>query len=733
MSSRQVALSFLAPLVLSITAPKCFGLPQGPAWSSDFARPDMESAILDLASFDDGSGPKLYAAGEFTLAGGVIAHHVARWNGARWSPLGIGLDRDASALAVYDDEQGPELYVGGWFTRAGGRVAHGIARWDGATWADVGGGVANGPSLGSQVYALAVYDDGTGRALYAAGTFPSAGGDPAGCIVRWDGSAWSTVARTGAWIQCLRVFDDGSGPALYAGGTFQSIDGRAANNIARWDGTSWSAVGAGSSAGVGCLAVYDDGSGSKLYAGGRFGPAGSYQYPLGRWDGSTWSPVGPLNTTSGSIRALEVFDDGSGPRLGIGYWGHSWSGTLATWDGTQWSMLPARTDAVPLTLAVHDDGTGPALYMAGGFSRVGGTPVGGIARWDGSDWSSLSSSPGAGGASALAMTVFDDGTGPALYAGGYFHSAGASKARHVARWSGAGWSGVGDGPEQHVRALAVHDDGSGPALYAGGETIQRWNGSSWSVVGTGLYGYPAAVYALAVFDDGNGPELYAGGEFEIGGGSTLHQVAKWDGSSWISIAAIQSTGSAVLSLGVFDDGTGPALYAGGYFSSIGGVSAGNLARWDGSAWFPVGGGVGSSVEAMTTFDDGTGPALYVGGDLSSAGGVPVNGVARWDGSTWAAAGSVSGEPTKLVRALAVHDDGSGPALYAGGSLPDPSGLGPRGAARLDGTRWRFLGAGVNGDVLSLASFDAGAGSNLYVGGWFTIAGRHSSQGIGRWK
>ena len=40
-------------------------------------------------------------------------------------------------------------------------------------------------------------------------------------------------------------------------------------------------------------------------------------------------------------------------------------------------------------------------------------------------------------------------------------------------------------------------------------------------------------------------------------------------------------------------------------------------------------------------------------------------VARWNGSSWAALGSgMSGG----VRALAVHDDGGGPALYAGGEF-----------------------------------------------------------------
>ena len=68
----------------------------------------------------------------------------------------------------------------------------------------------------------------------------------------------------------------------------------------------------------------------------------------------------------------------------------------------------------------------------------------------------------------LALTVFDDGSGPALCAGGEFGNAGGVAANFIAKWDGAGWSALGSGMNSAVMALAVFDDGSGPALYAGG-------------------------------------------------------------------------------------------------------------------------------------------------------------------------------------------------------------------------------------------------------------------------
>src|SRR5574337_2215439 len=53
------------------------------------------------------------------------------------------------------------------------------------------------------------------------------------------------------------------------------------------------------------------------------------------------------------------------------------------------------------------------------------------------------------------------------------------------------------------------------------------------------------------------------------------------------------------------------------------------------AWSNLGSGTNSTVNALTVLDDTAGPALsglYAGGFFSSAGGVPANGIARWNGT-----------------------------------------------------------------------------------------------------
>ena len=160
----------------------------------------------------------------------------------------------------------------------------------------------------------------------------------------------------------------------------------------------------------------------------------------------------------------------------------------------------------------------------------------------------------------------------------------------------------------------------------------------------------------------------------------VNRVARWDGSAWSALSGPSGTGvdSSVIALAVFDDGTGPALYAGGWFSTAGGVTVNRVARWDGSAWSalsgPSGTGVDGSVSALAVFDDGCGPALYAGGYFDTAGGVTVNHVARWDGSAWSALSGPRGRgsttrSTPWPSSTTAPDPRSTPA----GTSPPPAG------------------------------------------------------------
>src|SRR5262249_30066360 len=89
-----------------------------------------------------------------------------------------------------------------------------------------------------------------------------------------------------------------------------------------------------------------------------------------------------------------------------------------------------------------------------------------------------------------------------------------------------------------------------------------------------------------------------------------------------------------------------------------------IRRWDGSTWSNVGTGLDSYVECFTVFDDGSGPGLYAGGLFNHAGSVPASGVARWNGTSWAPLGS--GIYGGVLALLPMMGAPGGPRLTAGG-------------------------------------------------------------------
>jgi hypothetical protein len=354
----------------------------------------------------------------------------------------------------------------------------------------------------------------------------------------------------------------------------------------------------------------------------------------------------------------------------------------ASWDSN--FSNTSHADGAVFSFIAFDNGTGSALYAGGSFTSIGGTTAYGIARWNGAQWSSIDTPllPGYPG-SISAQAVFDDGSGPALYAGGvYAHILAVYPV--VARWNGgASWTylpALMPSTSGHwVHALLAFDDGSGPALYVGGSfdhaggvpalDIAKWDGTQWSALGSGIVG---SVDGLAAFDDGSGPALYAGGEFSSAGGAPASNVAKWNGTSWSPLGS--GLDGAVKTMTAFQDGSGSALFVGGQFTNAGGVTAPFAARWNGVSWSALGGagnGMNNEVDASIVFDDGFGPKLYAGGAFTNAGGTVAAHIARWDGASWSRLdNSFSVNPT---QALGVFNDGhDGDAdLYVGGGASDP--------------------------------------------------------------
>lgn len=174
------------------------------------------------------------------------------------------------------------LIVGGLFTTAGGTPALGIAQWDGSTWDPLGEGAG-------YTFALTSYE---GNVIAGGGGLANVG-----FVKSWNGHRWQQLGEVSGchYVDCipivyaLAVFDDGTGSALYAAGDFFSVDGTVVNSIARWDGVGWESLDGGMNGPVLALLVYD----GVLIAGGSFTTAGGNPVAaIAAWNGSTWSPLG---------------------------------------------------------------------------------------------------------------------------------------------------------------------------------------------------------------------------------------------------------------------------------------------------------------------------------------------------------------------------------------------------------------------------------------------------------
>lgn len=356
---------------------------------------------------------------------------------------------------------------------------------------------------------------------------------------------------------------------------------------------------------------------------------------------------------------------------------------------------------------------GPAtkrLYVGGWFTQAGGVNAIGVALWDGTNWYDVNGGV-SGGLGVSALEVFDDGSGPKLYAAGDFTSAGGVPASGIACFDGVAWQPVGGG----------------------------LSGSAFGQTG---------VFDLQVFDDGTGPALYAVGDFTNAGGLGVQNVAKWDGVSWSDVGQGifgPYNGCCPYGMGVFDDGTGSKLYVGGDPGTTGtGVPMNGVIAWDGQNWSPLGSGLGGGpfnfAAAFAVYDDGTGPALYVGGDFAQAGGVTVNHVARWDGQNWSALGSgLSGTQFPYGGSgLGVYDSGQGNELFVAGLFTDAGGAASAHIARFDGQSWQSAQGGVFFDEGYSSGgpffvYDEGAGPELWSCGYYLRAGAVDSNFVGRWS
>ncbi len=389
-------------------------------------------------------GNDLYVVGNFSHAGGVSAKNVARWRASNWSGVGSfstnnkGVNGNIRHLTAVDQD----VYAVGDFSIAGGVPAKMVARWNGSVWFGLNADIGQSPFNALSINAVAV----SGNDVYIAGRFNSVGGTPANNIARWNGNAWTSL---GSGISFSNSPNSGSvfaltvapGGLLYVGGSFNSAGGVPAINVASWDGTEWFSLGIGNNNGVSgevnALAVVGTDTGNDLYVGGSFNQVGGQIFAdnIARWSSGSWSPLGDQNrglnntVTAIAVSGRDLYVGGHFTQTAIG----SPAKKIARLSAGTWTNLGVGLDPNDSlnikTLVVF----GPDLYLGGDYfdSSIGRRAM--VARWNGAVWSNLS--PGlaplvSGEATTVSSLATSEG---GVFVGGNFGLAGGEISVNIAK------------------------------------------------------------------------------------------------------------------------------------------------------------------------------------------------------------------------------------------------------------------------------------------------------------
>ena len=279
----------------------------------------------------------------------------------------------------------------------------------------------------------------------------------------------------------------------------------------------------------------------------------------------------------------------------------------------------------------------------------------------------------------------------------------------TATYDAVRWDPDESGPQGEVIVVcgSFGQAGGQPAI-----SIAAWNQATgqWAEVGGGLHrnGGWADVHALAVLPDNS---LVAGGLIDDAGGVPVVGIAKYDGTAWSPLGA--GLQGAIRDMLVLPNGH--LVVTGDRVKTVSAPVVGGVLAWDGASWYSLASPLNFNNEVRhlePTADGG----FLASGNFASPTNPNLNDIARWSPSAapegvWSDVGG--GLPGGVNGVYGAVELPSGEVVACGDLRYDQGQI--YHAAKWDGTSWERMDAGIDRRPSSIALLPNGG---LFIGtGW----------------
>lgn len=216
------------------------------------------------------------------------------------------------------------------------------------------------------------------------------------------------------------------------------------------------------------------------------------------------------------------------------------------------------------------------------------------------------------------------------------------------------------------------------------------------------------------------------------GGKTVRGVCSWNGSTWDSLSSginthntLTNDPNGAILCGIPYNGK---LLVGGYFQSIGGVNASNIALWNGTNWDSLPHRAFKFLNFNPTIYGFLkhNNLMYIYGQFDTIQGQKANGLATYNNTNFQAINLPFASPATITSMLVYKNE-----LYVAGNFYKLGNPNIADIYKFDGVNWVDVGGSIKGTLSSVSSLVI-YNNELYVGGFFSKSAGNVGNLLMKW-